>query len=331
MAKTKLPLPEVGDTCHPFKRGGATLPEHIIQSPEEDAEFQDVYNWLLKQKQGEDDISEILKFSVDNAIKYVLDGARTWRFDLNDKTKVDSDERSSVGTKLQYHIIEDLGLAKSGPLDTIIEDVPVDIKGSVQKGTSPWMIPPECQCKLAILVQIDCENQIFQAYLMRMHSEFLNKGNNADSKVTARADAVKKYARSIVPWTTLPEEPLKKLTAEELEIVFDQPGGVKKKRPSGLRPRIAALFSLLPPGTIVPRGTITTVGAGLDDPLRRAREAKADLRKKGIIILVGKWKEERATASRLGVNISNNDWCAFPLSSFRRMNVEVPPERTSVN
>ena len=51
-----------------------------------------MHRWLLNQP-----IEKLLMEATDSAVKYVLDGARTWRFDLLDPA-VDSDERASVET-----------------------------------------------------------------------------------------------------------------------------------------------------------------------------------------------------------------------------------------
>src|SRR4051794_32170046 len=117
-----------GSPCQPDARRGIQPPTHIVAPPEADADLQAVYHWLMARP-----VDDLLRTATDDAIRYVLDGARTWRFDLLDP-KVDSDERSSVGTKLQYHVIERLGLKKVPPLDTQIVGVAVEIKGTVRRG-----------------------------------------------------------------------------------------------------------------------------------------------------------------------------------------------------
>lgn len=249
-------------------------------------------------------ITDLLRSAVDDAIRYVLDGARTWRFDLT-SPEVDSDERSSVGTKLQYHVIQYLELRKEPPLDTTILDIPVEIKGTVR---NTWMIPREGQCEITLMIQIDAKQHRFQALLMRTHRAWLTgKKGNRDLKRSPRADAVRDYALEVVPWTPLPPEPLRLLSTEQLRVVFG---------PDGMRKRMIALFGYLPE-QVIPRTTITTVGAGLGDPLKRARESKpAVLAAHGLVVLVGTWKADLQAAARLGYDLSNEAWVAVPQHKF---------------
>lgn len=303
----QAPLPAPGDSCQPDARKAGVRPPHLLQSPQDDVELMRVYEWLMARP-----IAELLRDAVDSAVKYVLDGARTWRFDLNDPA-VDSDERSSVGTKLQYHVIQALELEKQPPLDTVIDGLAVEIKGTVRE---TWMIPREGQCEITLVIRIDAKRHVFAAWLMRTHRAWLtgNKGNR-DLKRSPRAEAVRRYAPEVVPWTALPPEPLRDLTHEQLKVVFH-------KR-YGLRRRLEALFEFLPM-KVIPRSSIQTVGAGLDDPLRRARETKPGLRKKDLIVLVGTWPEERQAASKLGLPLPEDAWIAIPRARFDDAGVQVP-------
>lgn len=307
----KTPLAQPGDPCRPDSRKYATKAAHVITDPLLDADLIAVHRWLIAQP-----IDVLLREATDSAVKYVLDGARTWRFDLLDAS-VDSDERASVGTKLQYHVIQSLGLKKQPPLDTAIAGVAVEIKGTVR---ATWMIPKEGQCEVTLLLRIDAKKNRFGCWLMRTHRAWLNEGANHDRKRTPRADAVQSFALTVVPWTDLPPEPLKALDEAQLAEVFDD---------RGLKLRLASLFRFLPE-VVIPRGSITTVGAGLHDPLRRAREVKEHvLLKDGLVVLVGKWAGERAMAEQLGFDISDAAWVAVPLHRFAAagLNPAVPSWR----
>lgn len=281
----------------------------MITDPLLDSDLIAVHQWLIGQP-----IGVLLKEATDSAVKYVLDGARTWRFDLLDSA-VDSDERASVGTKLQYHVIQSLGLKKQPPLDTSIVGIAVEIKGTIR---STWMIPKEGQCEVTLLLRIDAARNQFACWLMRTHRAWLNEGANQDGKRTPRADALSNYALTVVPWTDLPPEPLKTLSARQLEEVFDD---------RGLKHRLSSLFRFLPE-VVIPRGSITTVGAGLLDPLRRAREVKEHLlTNDGLVVLVGKWADERALAKTMGFDITNAAWVAVPLHRFAAMGLNPPTPR----
>lgn len=302
-----LPVPD--DICQPDPRKGGVPPAHVIEDPVNDEELMRVHRWLQERS-----IIELLRTAADEAVKYVLDGARTWRFDLMDAA-VDSDERSSVGTKLQYHVISQLGLKKEPPLDTTISGVAVEIKGTTR---NTWMIPREGQCAVTLMIRIDARKHEFEAWLMRTHRAWLTGGKgNQDLKRSPRAEAVRRYAIPVVPITPLPSEPLRLLSHDQLDVVFGA---------GGLRRRLVALFEALPE-VVIPRGSIAVVGAGLHDPMKRAREAKADLRARGLIVLVGTWTDERVLAAELGFDISGEAWVAVPVERFAIHGLRVPEPR----
>lgn len=310
VSKYQLPLPIPGDICQPDPRKAGMPEAHTVLDPVNDLELQAVYAWMTERPVG-----ALLRSAVDDAIKYVLDGARTWRFDLLDPS-VDSDERSSVGTKLQYHVIDELGLKKEPPLDTKILGIAVEIKGTIR---TTWMIPREGQCAVTLLIRIDAKRHQFEARLMRTHRVWLTGGKgNRDLKRSPRAEAVQRYSLTVVPPTGLPTEPLRNLDPAQLTVVFGS---------GGLRRRLVALFTALPE-TVIPRGSITIVGAGLRDPMKRAREAKVDLRERhGLIVLVGTWNNERELALEMGHDLMDEAWVAIPVETFAAHGLEIPDPR----
>lgn len=273
-------------------------PPHLIQHPDDDEDLQRVLSWL-RTKPG---IKRLLTGAVVDAIDYILDGWHTGRFDLDD-TEVDSDERASVGTKVQYRIIHALGLEKTKPLDTVIDSVPVDIKNTVRDN---WMIPKEGQCEICLLVQIDNSHDKFAVWLMRTHETMLRPGKNQDSKRSIIAAARDKFRVPVFDeWLPLPRNPLRDLTPEQRAVVFNA---------SGLRWRSIALFSFLP-RVIIPRRAIETLGANMDDPMRRVREGKGELRSRhGLELLGGKY--EGPLAAQLGYTLGPKDWVAVPLTDL---------------
>ena len=295
-----------GDVCAADPRRGPS-PEHCIVVPGQDLELQAVHRWLVERP-----LKILLANAVDDAVKYVLDGSRSGRFDL-DSPEVDSDERASVGTKLQYRVIDALGLVKERPLDTTIDGVPVDIKGTVR---TSWTIPKEAQCEICILIRVDPKNDRFAAWLMRTHRRWLNNGKNQDSKRTIIAEAKERYSLPLVDWTPLPPEPLKLLSPTQRAVVFAPR--------VGQRQRLSALFGYLP-DVVIPRSSIETVCAGNKDALRRAREAKPDiLRAHGLEVLVGTWPEERQRALDLGFDLSGEAWVAVSPGRVEASEIRVP-------
>lgn len=213
---------------------------------------------------------------------------------------VDSDERASVGTKLQYRILNELKLVKEPPLDTTILGIPVELKATVR---SNWMIPTEGQCEICLLVQVDPAGARHRAYLMRTHRAWLRDGANKDGKRGVVSAALAQYALPILDWTPLPQEPLKRLTKPQLDVVFAPRAGQTE--------RLTALFGYLP-NVIMPRSSIETVCAGNRDPMRRARQAKPLVAERhGLTLLCGTWREDLELAMSRGFDISGDAWVAL--------------------
>lgn len=279
--------------CTPDERKRVATPAHAVAAPAVDEALQTVYRWLVAPERN---VVERLVLATDAAIKYVLDGARTRRLSL-DESAVDKDERSSVGTKLQYHIIEQLELQKQAPLDTIIEGIPVELKTTVR---STWTIPVEGQCEVTLLVQADIENHRVAAWLIRTHRVWLNDGTNQDKKRTIKKENFTRHALPIVPWTSLPGEPLRSLTEEDRAFVLGS---------AGIRWRIAHLLSVLP-NIVIPRTSIAIVGGTAADYMKRAREAKSEIAPEGLLALVGSWPSQRLMARALGFDLVDEAWVA---------------------
>lgn len=297
MAKNVVPGP--GHTCQAdgrtARKGQTAIPQpppHTIVAPSDDLELQQVLQWL----QSRPDLEVELRGAVLDAIGYVLEGAYTGRFYLYDP-EVDSDERASVGTKVQYRVLEALGLAKQKPLDTVISGIPVEVKSTIRKD---WMIPTESQCELCLLIQIDAEIDHFYASIMRAHRVWLRDGANKDGKRSFTADAVKRFLTPVVDGQ-LPRNPLRDLTEDQLAVVFSRQGQVK---------RLTAFFGYMP-HTVIPRTVIETIGRRAQDPLRRVRQAKQEvLAQHGLVLLCAKWPEDRVAAASAGFEIDSGAWVA---------------------
>jgi hypothetical protein len=283
------PLAQPGDDCVSDRSGTP----HRISDPADDNEIQQVLAWLRSTP-----FEGLMTLAVVEAIEYVLDGARTFRFDLH-SPEVDSDERRTVGVKLQYRILEAFGLPKERPLDTTIVGIPVELKATIGRN---WAIPREGQCEICLLTQVDSRNDRFRVFLMRTHRRWLNEGKNQDSKRTIRADARDAFAIPVLGWATLPRNPLKALTPEQLAVVFEARVGIKR--------RVTALFGFLPE-VVIPRVAIETVAAMARDPLRRARQAKPDVFfNHDLVVLMGTWTPQRELAARHGFDLSDDAWVA---------------------
>ncbi|MFI5845620.1 NaeI family type II restriction endonuclease [Catenuloplanes sp. NPDC051500] len=258
-------------------------------------QLQELAHWWLTQP----DLVARFGNAIDSAIQYVLDGGRSGRFTLKDK-RVDPDERRSVGTKLQFHIIEEFNLPRLKSPDTKVGDITLDIKGTVGEN---WTIPVEGQCEICLLVRIDTHNRKHQTWLMRTHRKWLHNGDgNGDQKRGIAKDPRTRFALPLYLEASLPPAPLTLLNEEQLKLVFSREGQTK---------RLVHLFSMLQ-GTVVNRATILTVCAGRDDPIRRAREAREPLKNMDLALLCGAWTAQRTMARELGQDLSGNAWVAVP-------------------
>jgi hypothetical protein len=293
------PLIRPGGDCQSDPRGRKPRqagPLHRIEDPAQDADLLRVEAWLNTQPRP---LASILGVAVADAIHYVLDGARTGRYDLWDP-EVDSDERRSVGTKLQYRVLGLLGLEKLKPLDTMIGGVAVDIKGTIGKN---WTIPKEAQCEICLLVQVDARRDLHRAFLIRAHRAWLNDGKNDDSKRSFAKLAFEAYARPQYDWAPLAPNPLKALTRAQHAEVFAPYVGQER--------RLTALFGHLS-NVVIPRWAILTVCANRDDPMRRARAIKElVMRRHGLTVLCGKWAADREEAEASGIDLSGSAWIAY--------------------
>lgn len=270
---------------------------HEALGPNQDVQLQKVADWLVDRDRP---IDSLMGEAILAAVDRVLDGSRTGRFDLS-ASDVDSDERRAVGVQLQYAVLDVLGLEKSRPLDTHIKGIPVDIKCTVAQN---WSIPQEAQCEICLLVQIDADNYRHSAWLMRMHRRWLHRGKgNKDKKRGVVKQDLYDHAVELYLHAELLENPLRLLDDEGLNAVF-APG-------VGMRRRAVELFTRLPE-VVVPRSVLTTIGYGLDDPLRRVRESRDELAAVGLELLCGAWIPQRTRASRLGFELGASGWVAVP-------------------
>lgn len=294
-------LAHPGDPCQADFRKVASPKKHVFDAPASDTELRAVHAWLTAPERK---LAEHIVLAVDAAIKYVLDGARTRRLDLFDP-RVDKDERSSVGTKLQYHVLEELALEKVPPLDTVIENIPVELKSTVRKN---WTIPVEGQCQVTMLIRADPENGRVAAWLMRTHRILLNEGTNQDKKRTVSLVNFNKYALPLIPWTPLAVEPLKTLSQQDTDIVLGK---------LGIEARIAHLVSVLP-DTILPRTSIALVGGTASDVMKRARVAKRTVAgNQGQLTLVGTWLPQRLALCELGFDPAGEAWVSVSPQHLR--------------
>ncbi|MEU4692395.1 NaeI family type II restriction endonuclease [Actinoplanes sp. NPDC023714] len=266
----------------------------MIGSLVRDVDLQRVHAWLASRE----DLAQTIGDALEDTIYYVLDCARTGRYDLSDP-RVDSDEKRVIGTKLQYHVLQYLKLEKKPHPDTEIDGVGVELKGTIGKN---WTIPREGQCGITLAIRLDVRRNEHESWLIRTHRAWLNDGVNNDGKRGISKAARSAYGVRLYPTAAMRNNPLKDLTPEQSAKVFDG---------RGQQPRLIDLFCALPK-TVIPRPAILTVCAGRDDPMKRVRDIRPEMLNKGYKLLCGKWPSHRSAAARFGLDLSAAAWAAIP-------------------
>ncbi|MER6235103.1 NaeI family type II restriction endonuclease [Streptomyces clavifer] len=270
------------------------MPEHVLAGPDDDTELQAVLSWFSSHP-----VAHLYTEAIRNSIDYVLDGGRTGRFDLM-SPDVHPGERASVGAKLEYEVLRIFGLPKAKPLDTLITNVPVDIKATIGDN---WTIPTEAHCQLCICTQIQLKKNRHRSWLVRTHRSWLYRGKgNGDGKRGIAVDARNNWSVPLYDWADLPVNPLRHLSEEQAaQVLARKPGQVK---------RLLMMFRFLE-GHVIPRNVILTVGAGRYDPMRRARQARDTAAKEGLTLLCGDRAESRDQAAARGITLQNSEWIAL--------------------
>lgn len=285
----RLVLDPLGHACANMANGS-----HTLLAPDQDSALQNVLAELADLP-----VAANYTTAIQAATGYVLDGARTGRFDVH-AANVHPGERAAIGAKLEYEVIDAFGWAKRKPLDTAIAGVPVDLKATVG---SNWTIPDEAHCQLCLCTRIDFKAHRHCTWLVRAHRSWLYRGDgNKDGKRGIAVQALEDWAVSLYGWEPLPVNPLLRLSASAKSAVFAE--GV------GQEARLLALFEYLP-DTLLPRAVFETVCAGFKDPMRRARAIKEKAALRGLTVLCGTWKEDQAAATAAGIELGAGEWIAL--------------------
>ncbi|MER7850961.1 NaeI family type II restriction endonuclease [Streptomyces bacillaris] len=224
-----------------------------------------------------------------DTIDQLLNGEVTGRYDWSTLLKT---EKTHAGTLVEINLQREFGFADGVDMDYRIEEIDVDCKYSQNFGS--WMIPPEAEDHLCMLVWADDYQSRWSAGLLRIKREWLNGGTNRDMKFTVKAEH-----RNKITWlwkdADLPENVLLHLPeATRAKILI--PGRNKGQA------RVRELFRLVH-GKPIGRGVVRTAAQQVDY-MARVREgskgrARPALRPHGIIIL-GDYQSHQAVARDLG-------------------------------
>ncbi|MCX5596525.1 NaeI family type II restriction endonuclease [Streptomyces phaeochromogenes] len=224
-----------------------------------------------------------------NTIDQLLNGEATGRYDWSTLFKT---EKTHAGTLVEINLQREFMFDDGDATDYRIAGIQVDCKYSQRFGM--WMIPPEAQGHLCLLVWADDRLSRWSAGLLRIEQEWLNGGTNRDMKFTVKA---KHRDKIIWIWrdAELPENVLLHLDEATRKRILI-PGKNKGQA------RVRELFRHVH-GKRISRGVVRTAAQQLDY-MARVREgdkgrARPALRSEGIIIL-GDYQSHQAVARALG-------------------------------
>jgi Restriction endonuclease NaeI len=222
--------------------------------------------------------------AIRGALDMLLDGQHTGRYRWEQLHKT---EKTHAGTLVEIALARALRLADGIALDYTIAGTDVDCKFSHRLGG--WMIPPEADGQLMLLVQASDEDGSWSAGLLRATAENLSPAGNRDGK-----RALNDRGRAAVRWlhrrAALAENALIRLPERDVTAIFACPSG--QQRVNELFRRAQRMR--------VSRTVVATV-AMQDDYMKRVRDgggARDQLRAEGIVIF-GDYAGDQLLASAL--------------------------------
>jgi hypothetical protein len=224
--------------------------------------------------------------AIRGALDMLLDGQHTGRYRWDQLHKT---EKTHAGTLVEIALARTLRLADGTTLDYTIAGADVDCKFSHKLGG--WMIPPEADGQLLLLVQASDEDGSWSAGLLRATEDNLRPAGNRDLK-----RALNDRGRAAVRWlharAPLAENALIRLPDREVTAIFASGSG--QQRVNELFRRAQRMR--------VSRTVVATV-AMQDDYMKRVRDgggARDQLRAEGIVIF-GDYAGDQVLASALGL------------------------------
>jgi len=220
------------------------------------------------------------------SIDMLLDGQHTGRYRWGQLHKT---EKTHAGTLVEINIQREFKLDDGERMDYQVVGVDVDCKFSQDPGG--WMIPPEAEGELLLLMWASDDLSLWSAGLIRAVPDVLTAGGNRDRKRGIRA-----AGRSAIRWlfhqAVLPENTLLHIPEDDLQAVWAEDS--KQKRVDMLFRRVQRRR--------ISRTVVATV-AEQEDYMKRVRYdggARSNLQPEGIVIL-GQGRSHRAIAAQLGI------------------------------
>lgn len=220
----------------------------------------------------------------------IYDGVHTGRFSIDQLSKT---EKAHLGSVVEIAIRREFNdvIVDGDRLDYNIAGVEVDCKFSIAYS---WMIPPEADGQLLLIVTAEDRNSEFAVGLLRASDLNLTTSKNRDGK-----RQISRSGRGAIEWLwhgePLPPNVLLELPDEERRTIFASKSGQQ---------RVNELFRVAQ-GRRVSRNVVATV-AQQHDYMKRVRAnggARSALAAEGIAIFVGDYLPQRNAAEALGLPV----------------------------
>jgi len=254
----------------------------MITVPADDTEMEAVAAAILKFDSHGRRIAESLR----NTLDQLYDGQHTGRYCWS---QLYSTERRKGGALFEINLQREFKFEDGTKLHYKIANAEVDCKYSQTLGG--WMVPPEAQGHLCLLVWADDPSAKWSMGVVRITPERLNTGGNRDRKATLNQEG-----RAAINWlfdhAPLPPNVLLQLDRAKVDRIMALTSGVKK---------VNELFRVAQKMR-VGRAVVATVGEQVDY-MRRIRYnggARGFLQPEGIIIL-GQYQSHVAVAKTLQI------------------------------
>jgi len=266
--------------------GQLTLPGLELPAPDGVADEDCELAAVAAELRGLDEDGSLMAAAIRGALDMLLDGQHTGRYRWDQLHKT---EKTHAGTLVEIALARVLRLADGAALDYTIAGADVDCKFSHRLGG--WMIPPEADGKLMLLVQASDDDGTWSAGLLRAVPGHLSPAGNRDGK-----RALNEPGRTAVRWlharAPLQENVLIRLPEADVAAIFASASG--QQRVNELFRRAQRMR--------VSRTVVATV-AMQDDYMKRVRGgggARDQLRDEGIVIF-GDYAGDQVLAAALGL------------------------------
>jgi hypothetical protein len=301
----------------------------LASKPEAPADLKPFADWFYAQ----DDARERFRWTLRDSLDELMDGQRTGRWCYQHLSKT---EKTYLGTAVEVNLTKEFGIPGGDDLDWRVAGADLDCKFS--KDLGGWEIPVEMyRCAdhgeqsgkadhAALLTWFNDDRGLWAAGLVRITDERLRWKKTKVGDARARAynrDYKRKIASEAVGdifwlWgglqTDLPSNLLLRLPPDQRGSILHNGSGQQ---------RVNQLFREVT-GRAVGRHTVITVGQQ-DDAPKRARDARADLRPEGFVVL-GHQEAHPEIARRLGLTVPvKGEWISARLTA-----VNVADERPKV-